>query len=243
MDYQVKSVERALTILKCFAPGRTELSLAEIAGMTALHKSSVFRLLVNLQRQGFIQATDSGKYTVGIELRRLGQLWHASEALVIKARRILRILHDLSGETTFLVEYDRGRALCTDRIETSKALKITSQIGSMVPLFKGASGKSITAFLNDSERKLALSVQGDIYQEQYEIDTLHREFSDIQKSGYACTSGEVDEGVTAFSVPLLTPEGRVLGSISIAGPTFRFSDMIMDPYRSEVLSLVQGQIW
>jgi DNA-binding IclR family transcriptional regulator len=242
-DYQVKSVERALAILKCFDPERTELGLNEFVQITGMHKSSVYRLLMNLNRQGFVQMTDSGKYTIGSEIRRLGQLWETSGALIRKAKAILLSLHDLTGETVFLVEYAQGKAICTDRMETSKALKITSQIGSTVPLFKGASGKSIAAFLAESDRSQALKTQEEIYGDHYDHCALMDEFATIRKLGYACTTGEVDEGVTAFAVPLLTGDGRVLGSISVAGPFFRLTDEAVKSYRAQVMKRIQEVVW
>jgi DNA-binding IclR family transcriptional regulator len=242
-DYQVKSVERALTILKCFGPERTEIGLGEFVQITGMHKSTVFRLLMNLSRHGFIWETDSGRYSIGSEIRRLGHLWDVAGVLTRKARAILLSLHDLTGETVFLVEYLQGRAICTDRMETSKALKITAQIGSTLPLFKGASGKSIAAFLSESERAMAQKIQEEIYKEVLDFQQLMEEFMLIRQQGYVRTASEVDEGVSALAVPLLTSSGRVLGSISIAGPSFRFTDEIIETYRDKVVAQIQDVIW
>ena len=143
----------------------------------------------------------------------------------------------------FLVEYSHGRALCTDRIEASKALKITTQIGSTVPLFKGASGKSIAAHLGESERSQVLRIQQEIYGEAYNGKMLHGEFLQIRQSGFACTRGEVDEGVTAFSVPLITEKGQVLGSISIAGPSIRFTDSVIEALQEQMVQQIRDIEW
>ena len=242
-DYQVKSVERALSLLKCFGPDRTEIGLGEFARLTGLHKSTVFRLLVNLGRHGFVQETEPGKYMIGSEVRRLGYLGDLAGEMARKARHILLSLHDLTGETVFLVEYMQGRAICTDRMEASRALKITAQVGSLLPLFKGASGKSIAAFLSGAEKLMAQKIQGEIYGEIPDLDHLEEEFRLIRQSGFVHTAGEVDEGVTALAVPLLAANGRVLGSISIAGPSFRFTDEIIGIYRNEVVDQIQKVVW
>ena len=242
-NYQVKSVEKALCLLQCFNSDRKEIGLMEFVHLTGYHKSSVFRLLANLRASGFVQVTNEGKYTVGSEIRRLGYLWDASESLKRKARVILEYLHDLTGETVFLVEYGFGRGICTDRIEANKALKITSQIGTTVPLFKGATGKSITAFLNSRERILAQTVQKDIETHSSNLTELEDEFKRIRKQGWALTTGEVDEGVTAFAVPLINEKGTVLGSISIAGPGFRFTEAVVSRYIDTVMKSVSDILW
>lgn len=49
------------------------------------------------------------------------------------------------------------------------------------------------------------------------------------------TTSEVDEGVTAFAVPIFNHEGHVIGSISIAGPDFRFNDKIINAFKDKVV--------
>ena len=100
-----------------------------------------------------------------------------------------------------------------------------------------------SAFLADSDRSLALRIQEEIYGGHYDYSALMDEFALIRKQGYACTTGEVDEGVTAFAVPLLTGDGRVLASISIAGPFFRLTDEAIETYREQVMKRVQEIVW
>jgi len=55
--YQVRSVQRALTILRTFLPHDGELSAADLSKETGLDPSTVFRLLVTLEAQGFADAS------------------------------------------------------------------------------------------------------------------------------------------------------------------------------------------
>ncbi len=242
-DYQVKSVERILTLLKCFQPDRREIPLREFVRLTGMHKSTVYRLLMNLVHQDFVQMTADGIYIPGGELRRLAHLWDDSEVLRQKAHPVLASLFELTGETVFLIEYDNGRGICTDRIEAEKTLKITAQTGSLVPLFKGASGKSIAAFLSLNEREKAMKVQTELYHETYSADNLNKELRKVAAKGYAWTTGEVDEGVSAFAVPLISPQGRVRGSISIAGPSFRFGRDMMESFREKAMERIRQVDW
>ena len=71
----VRSIERAITILKAFSPEKEELSVTELGRQLGLHKSTVSRLLTSLQREGLVENNPvTRKYRLGITLVALGGL-------------------------------------------------------------------------------------------------------------------------------------------------------------------------
>ena len=228
-DYTIRVLSRALAIMECFDNNDSkELTLKDIISETGLSKSTAFRLLLNLRDHDFLSMTVDGKFTIGNEIIRLASIAEKNDILKNEAFEILRRFSELSDETVILAKYDNYRAICVDKVESQKVLKIASQIGKTVPLFMGATGKIISAYLSKSELKKCLPVQQKLFQQSYEEDALYKALSIIREQGYCTSLGEVDEGVAAISVPVLGSKGRVLGSISIVGPEMRFNHNKME---------------
>lgn len=235
MDYSVRSIERALNMLKCFNADRKEIRLLEFTELMSLNKSTVYRILVNLKNAGFVDVNKEGEYIIGNEVLRLASVKRDNDFLKKGAYHLLEILNELSGETVILSKYHNCRLICIEKIESLKVLKITSEIGVSVPIMKGATGKSIAAFLNKDEFAKCIEVQQIEFNQQYDLLKLKEELQVVRKNGYVLTTSEIDEGVTAFAMPIFGDSGSVIGSISIAGPDFRFNEEIINKYIDEVI--------
>ena len=71
----VKSVHKALKVLRSFSTHSPEMDLTEVARINDLPKSTTHRLLKTLEQEGFIfHETGSKKYKLGIHQKRLNKL-------------------------------------------------------------------------------------------------------------------------------------------------------------------------
>ncbi len=50
----------------------------------------------------------------------------------------------------------------------------------------------------------------------------------IRKKGHAISYGEREEGITSIAVPIFHPKNKVTTVFSVAGPSVRFTDEIID---------------
>ena len=74
----IQSVSRAIDILRCFE-NRELLGITEIAEMTSLNKSTAFGIAATLLAEGLLeQDSETGRYRLGLELFRLGNLVNTS---------------------------------------------------------------------------------------------------------------------------------------------------------------------
>jgi DNA-binding IclR family transcriptional regulator len=98
-------------------------------------------------------------------------------------------------------------------------------IGNLTPLHATASGKIFLATSGPEERA-ALLGPGPLrrFTEATVVDPvrLGAELDRVAAAGLASTHGELEDGLNAAAVPVWDHLGRVVASISIAGPAFRF---------------------
>jgi len=67
--FLIRSVIRALKLIKCFSFNKRELTLQELSKITNIPKTTVFRILISLENQGFIEKNKTTQtYKLGIML-------------------------------------------------------------------------------------------------------------------------------------------------------------------------------
>ena len=92
-DYTITSVKKALDILKLFDDQHPSLTLSEISERSGIGKSSMLRFLYTLLQEDFVAYDEvTKKYSLGIELYRLGLMKFNSLDLRKIARRHLQTL-------------------------------------------------------------------------------------------------------------------------------------------------------
>lgn len=223
----VRAVERALDILLLYSQDQPELSISEIARHVELPKSTVHRLLTALQHKGFIQQNpENQKYGLGMVLMHLGHL--VAEQLDIRrlARPLMRHLERETGETVNLNVARDGHRVCIEKVESHQDVRHFVEVGKQLPIYCGASGKVLMAYMEPDEveeivRRTGLSP----YTSRTIADpeALRQELAAIRRRGYATSASERVEGASSVSAPVRDSTGRVVASLTISGPSFRFT--------------------
>jgi len=223
----VRAVERALDILLLFTLEEPEISLAEISRRLGLSKSTVHRLVTALQKKGFVQQNpENQKYAPGMALLQLGHL--VSERLDMGriARPLMRRLEQETGETVNLSVPVDGYRVCIEKVESHQDVRQFVEIGKRLPIYCGASGKVLMAYMEPSEvddivRRTGLRP----YTSRTLADpaALKEELAAIRRRGYATSTGERVDGASSVSAPVRDGTGRVVASLTISGPSFRFT--------------------
>ena len=225
-QYEILSVQRALSVLSAFHQNQKAMSLSEICKATRLSKSTAFRLVVNLQQQGFLVKNEVEKYTPGPEIERLASFADGSLELRRLAYPYISFLSEVTKETVLLTKLKKDCLYCIDKIESYHVLRIASQVGIQVTMLRGVTGTSVVAFLDDFARQRIMENEKRFHYfgEIKEQEVIHAErLEAIRVQGFALSQGEVDAGVVAIAAPFFDSEHTVYGSISILGPSIRFT--------------------
>jgi DNA-binding IclR family transcriptional regulator len=220
----VRAVERAADILVCL--GKAELRLSEISRDVGLNKATVFRMLVSLERKGFVAKDDkSGRYSLDW---RLWELYsgapYRSRGLIKNAYPLMEKLWEHTGETITLYVRKGLDRLCISELPSLHPLKYTAGVGVTVPLHAGSPGKLLLAYMSSEELAEVLDMIEMISLTGKTITSrsvLRKELQVIREQGWATSFGERIEGVSSLSVPVTDREDRVVASLNILGPYVR----------------------
>src|SRR5205085_411578 len=118
------------------------------------------------------------------------------------------------------------RRVYAHQVESQQRVRQTIQIGDSAPLYLGASGKAILAFLPADRRAAIVRLAADpgvsrADGERIDADTLDAELAAIRQRGYATSQSERILGATSSAAPVFDHRGQVVGCISVAGVTIR----------------------
>lgn len=224
-----------MALLRTFGPPHPELGITELAKRLHLHKSTVHRILATLQRDGFVaQDAASGKYRLGLRLFELGSLVVNTMEIRRVARPYLEEIHAMCGETVHLAILDEGDVVYIDKIESTRRVRMYSEVGRRAPAHSTGLGKVLLAWLPDHalnavlERKGLAAFTGRTITSAKE---LREHLAQIRKQGYAVDSGEHEDLVRCAAAPIYDHRNHVIAAVSIASvgvetTSHRFADFI-----------------
>ncbi|MCP4020378.1 MAG: IclR family transcriptional regulator [Desulfobacteraceae bacterium] len=204
--YQAPIVKKAFTILRAVANSGQGLRISEISTQLDISKSTVHGITSALEDQGaIIRDSVSKKYTVGMTLMELGRI--AFERIDFKkaARPVMEELMEACQESVFLGIRNGSRVTVVDIVESRKDFKITSPIGTAIPLTAGATGKIFLSMMEDHDIKKFLNEQP---LKTYTVKTITsnnrylEELKKVKTNGFATDDEEYISGVRAVAAPL-----------------------------------------
>jgi len=210
--------DRVLMVLATIARHGRPVSARELVDLTGLAQSTLYRQVAMLKRWGFVLES-AGNYAPGpISLQLALGFDHASQ-LVNEARFGMTKLVAESGESVGLVVAVKDQVVCLEMVESQHSLRCSFEKGRSVPLVRGASAKSLLAFMPATSARAILSnLLAGAPEEQARLQT---ELAAIRAAGYAMSEGEVDPGVWGVSAPVFRLPGQALGSITLMAPATR----------------------
>jgi DNA-binding IclR family transcriptional regulator len=223
-QYYMRSIGRALDVLNCF-DGQVPLSLKELGTRTQLPESTLFRVLLTLERHDYLHQHRDGTYQLAPKLI-FGWLTQAANRMRDIARPELEKLASAFNETVSLGYLYDDRIHVLDCVETFHEIRMTNKIGRVLPPHCSAMGKAITAH---QERALAdriLEVYGLNPRTAHTITDrrqLFLDFEEVRKTGIGCDREESILGGICFGSALRTEGKPVVAAISLSTPTVRMT--------------------
>ncbi len=221
-QYQVRSVLRAISILKVFINSSGSISLTEISRETGLNQVTAYRLATTLLNAGFLElSSESGKYRLGVMAMALGEAYYRSNDLRQRAHPKLVELRDTCGETVHLAILDGNQIVYIEKLPGLHAIGLmSSRVGGRAPAYCTAVGKMLLAYESE-ECVRSLYEETDLLaftpHSITTIDQLLVELTKIRATGFALDQEEHEIGVGCVAAPIFD-QTRIIAAISLSGP-------------------------
>ncbi len=221
-----RTVLKALDVLECLAFSTQPLSAPEVAERCGLTRPTTYRLISTLATRGYVASGLDGRYRLGTKMLSLTKRLMEHAQLPQLAHPDLVDLSEEVGESVHLGVLEDTAVLYVDKVESVKAARMYSVVGTRNPIHSTSLGKAILAFLPEAEREMLL---GRISYTERTPNTitnrtrLAENLEQIRQRGYSIDDVENEEGIRCLGVPVLGSAGVPIGAISISGPTLRIT--------------------
>ncbi len=216
---EIQSLAKGLKILNLLRHARNGMGTTEIANQMDIDKSSASRLLHTLANYGFAEQDEvTARYSLGPQLLTLGQ--HLLNRITLRdhARPYLVALVDKTGECAHLAIQAQQQALYIDQVESTAALRVESEIGTLSPLHCTALGKVMLAFGNVP---FPNEFKPFTHRTVTDSSTLEAQLTQTGGRGFAIDDEEYNYGVRCVASPVYDHRGALVGAIGISGPAAR----------------------
>lgn len=221
------ALEKAIDVLEAVGATAEGLSQADITARLALPRTTVYRLLATLVARGLLRRDPVRKvYRLGFRCFEMARQAYALPDLVAAAAVELRALRDLTGETSYLATLDGAEVISLERYDGAHSKRSAAALGQRKPAYCTSQGKAILSAMSDAERDALVRDMTLKPLTPLTITDRRRLQADLRITaarGYSIDDEEIVLGVRCVGAPVVDPQGKVRGAISVAGPAWRLT--------------------
>jgi len=223
----VPALERSMDILELLDNNPKGLSFTEVHSKLQLPKPSVLRILNILKQRKYIRQ-ENKIYKLGLKLLTFGM--HVQDSLDLRetSRPFMEELLKSTGETVELMIYDEDSLIVIEKLESFNSIRIFAKIGvRFMSQYLDVPGKVALAFLPEENREKwfkNFKLKNPGPRAAVAITKFKEELSKIKKEGVYLDIGEIRPEIFRMASPIFDHEGRLLGIVGIAGPSFRLKE-------------------
>ncbi|MFC2007773.1 IclR family transcriptional regulator [Chloroflexota bacterium] len=224
----METVGKALDILEVFFKHDGEIGITELANLSGVNISTAHRITSLLVKKKYLSHRQKrGKYSIGFKFLEFSGTVKRRVKVRDVALPFMKEINAMVGESVNLAILDSDEAVYIEQVESSKSLRIFTEVGNRAPLYCTGVGKIFLAYMADEEKNRILHDKG-LYplteNTTTDIDTMNNVLIKIKHDGYALDDGEMEQGVRCVASPVRDWNGNVVAAVSVSGPSARLSN-------------------
>jgi DNA-binding IclR family transcriptional regulator len=232
VGFSPSSIGRALAILDLLVEHSEGLALSVIAERIDQPKSATHRFLSVLMEHRYVTQLDDKRYALSMRFASMGLRFLDEVSLTDVCQPVLNQLASDTGELVRLAVLEADKLIVIAKAQGATShLRYEPSNGGEIAAFAGAGGQIWLAQLPDAEAMRIARAAGlgrrDLQSTAPRTEAeLRKNLKLARERGYGQQIEAVEIGIAAVAVPLIEYRDgspRVLGSLSIAGPTSRMS--------------------
>ena len=219
-EYRVEALAKGLRILSLFDEKRPSWRVSDLATAAGLPMPTVYRAVMTLAAEGYLDHLPNGDYRPGVRTLTLGTAALRSLDLVAIATPKLQQLARRTGETVNLAVLSGDRVLYLVRLRNSDLVTANIQVGSTLPAVHTSIGKLLLAHLDEADLKARVTdasfAANSGPNAKLSLAELLDELAAVREQGWAMQDEELAYGLRSVAAPIISPDGRVLAGVNVA---------------------------
>lgn len=214
--YTAPALEKGLDILEALSESTEGYTLNELGQTLGRNVNEIFRMVVTLQRRGYIAADQNDRYTLTLKMFRLANRHQPVKSLVSAALPLLHELSQRARQSCHLAIYQNGRVVVIAQVDSPERWSFGLKLGVVMGLTDTSSGHVLLAYQDEVERTRMLNshiqVEGELEMDPGQLFAL---LKDVRARGHASMPSIQIGGVTNIAFPIWGLGNRVVAAINI----------------------------
>ena len=214
----VRSVERALEVIRAFGPEAPEQTVNEVATRVSLKRATARRFLITLAELGYIE-TDGRTFWLTPRVLELGYAFLSGLGLPDIALPHLERLVAEVDETSEASILDRDEIVYIVRVPSRAIMTVAINVGARMPAYTTSMGKVLLASLEPADLRAYLRrvrLRPILPNTITDRGALQAELQRVRMQGYATVDQELEEGLVAIAAPVRSRSGHVCAAINLS---------------------------
>jgi IclR family pca regulon transcriptional regulator len=221
----VLSLARGLRVIETFEAHTEGLSNAEISRRTGLSRAAVRRILITLQRLGYVEP-DGSVYRLRSRVMRLGFSYLSSNSLATLAQPILEHVIELVHESSSVGVLEGDEVVYVARATAKRVMSVGLSVGSRFPAYCTSMGRVLLSGLFEQESAAYLKrAELTRITPKTVVDraVLAEIITQVKVKGFAINNEELELGHRSIAVPVKNRKGRIVAGMNIGVHAARVS--------------------
>lgn len=236
---ELKTIEKALLVFKCFAQSDSLLSTTELAKKLDTNKATMSRVLSTLRKHEFLeQDPGTRRYRLGPAMAHMARAFNRAMngEVVAIAKPFADELRDEIGETSHIEVVYGNKIYLAYAAVTKNPISLTVDVGDQVMPNAHAGAKAIVAFSETDEIERWLSKTHPALTDNTITDPgeLRKIYQKISQTGVAYDWEEYLKDINAIGAPVFNHENHPVAAIIIVVPSYRMEKKWDDRFIDEL---------
>ena len=219
------AIDKAFSLLVSFGDqASTGIGVSELARRSDLSKSTAFRVLGILVRNGVVERVGSN-YRLGPRLHELGTAVYSSENEQVRdiLTPFLTDLFEMTRQTVHLAALHGTDVVYLAKLFGHRRVPSPSRVGGRVPASCTAVGKVLLAYTPGAiDEALSEPLRSLTARSVSDPADLSAQLFRIRREGIAFDDEEAAQGLSCVAAPVFGAAGRPAAALSVSGPAGDF---------------------
>jgi len=224
VEDQNRMLARLLRVLEAFDAESPELAPSKVARRTGLAVPTAHRLVKQMAGLGFLEATGTGTYRVGVKLWELASRSQNVLSLREAAKPYLDGVHHVVKQHTQLGVREGHDMLYIEILSNQDAVINITKVASRLPIHSCSSGLVMLAFSSPALQEEVIHDATLVALTEHTMTKpkeLRRALAQVRREGFCLYRGAVHPDAAGVAVPVRGAGGSVVATISVIVPNDR----------------------
>ena len=235
--YAAPALEKGLDILDVLVDTAEGYTLNELSVKLGRTVSEIFRMVVTLERRGYVQGDHNDRYTLTLKLFEMAHRQQPIRSLTAMALPLLRDLANVTRQSCHLSIYHSGRVAVIAQVDSPERWSFGLKVGAVMGLTDTSSGHVLLAYRDLAERERMLAAHTRVEGENdVEPAALLALLDEIRAAGHEIVPSRQMRGVTNVAFPVIGSSGDAVAAVNV--PYLERIDKKINPEFDEVCRMV-----